>query len=211
MNSRGGKMLKIDMIMDVSCIWSYLTFTRLQHVLGRHRAAGTPVRIAFHPFQVHPDAGTQGEPLSQVLYRAFGPRAVEPDPQFDGMLAAEGIHADVESALHVNTFDAHLLLAEAGELGKGEEMAERLFRAYYQDGLNIADREVLDALAAELGMTFDGSGGAELRRRLAEVRAQGYEGVPVVTVAGSVPLRGAQSRAQLDEVIRESAEVAGSR
>jgi len=46
-----------------------------------------------------------------------------------------------------NTFDAHRVIALAATQSKGAAMSERLFRAYFCEGLLVSDHWVLTALA----------------------------------------------------------------
>jgi predicted DsbA family dithiol-disulfide isomerase len=88
-------------------------------------------------------------------------------------------------------------------------MVERLFRAHYTDGFNLADPAVLDRLAADLGvigpgMSDDDSGAAHVRSELAAVRREGVTGVPVFIVDGRA-LSGAQSQDVLLRALQRSA------
>jgi predicted DsbA family dithiol-disulfide isomerase len=62
-----------------------------------------------------------------------------------------------------NTFDAHRLLhwAERRDREKASALKQALFRAYFTDNENVADRDVLVHLANENGLDGDAA-----RRRL---------------------------------------------
>lgn len=92
--------------------------------------------------------------------------------------------------MFTNTFDAHRLAAQASAQGKGEEMAERLFRAYSADGLNIADAAVLDRLATETGVTTTSGGADALQAELARIRALDLPAPPVLLLADGLVLSG---------------------
>ena len=51
-----------------------------------------------------------------------------------------------------NTRSAHRLIHFAKNAGKQHAMVERLFRAYFPDGLNSCDHDVLADLAGEIGL-----------------------------------------------------------
>jgi len=51
-----------------------------------------------------------------------------------------------------NTFDAHRVVHYAKAEGKANELAERIFKAYFIDSLNISDHKVLASLAGEVGL-----------------------------------------------------------
>src|SRR5208282_1330460 len=51
-----------------------------------------------------------------------------------------------------NTLDAHRLIWLAGQQGVQDAVVERLFRGYFEEGLDLNDRPVLVRLAAEGGV-----------------------------------------------------------
>ena len=67
--------------------------------------------------------------------------------------AAElGLDYRFDRALTTNTTAAHRLSHFAAAHGRQHAMVQRLFRAYFTDGLNIGDYDVLADLAADVGL-----------------------------------------------------------
>jgi len=183
---------RVEFVLDLMCAHSYVGFTRLSRAARRYRDQGGEVQVVFRPFQVVPDAPAEGRPLYDVHKEVFGEedaRAIAADTSFG---AADGIEAHFDKAVHVNTFEAHRLLAAASAQGRGEQMAERLFRAYLTDGLNIGDADTLRRLAAETGVEPVTGGAEELRARLAEVRRDGVTSVPLFLFDTGRTISGAQ-------------------
>ncbi|MES4901654.1 MULTISPECIES: DsbA family protein [unclassified Streptomyces] len=188
---------RVEITLDLACVRCHLGFTRLTRAVRRHRADGGEVDMVIRPFQAEPDAPSAGEPLFEVWRRTRGEafvRQVASDTSFG---VADGLELHFERALFTNTFEAHRLVARASAQGLGERMAERLFRAYFTDGLLISDRATLARLAVETGVadeTADTSGTAALRAELDRVRALGVdvEAVPYVAFEGGTVLEGAQ-------------------
>ncbi len=98
-----------------------------------------------------------------------------------------------------NTMKAHALLRTAAAHGVADDVAERLFTAYFLDGRNIGEDAVLSEIAAAAGMP-DGVAQrafgdtaliAELRAEDAAARAQGIAGVPFFVIDGRFALSGA--------------------
>ncbi|MFI6387908.1 DsbA family protein [Nonomuraea sp. NPDC050540] len=189
----------VTMTLDLACSWSYLGFNRLRKALERRRAEGARVEVVFRPYQLAPDV-REVEPLTLVHERAFGPEAARSTERMTRLGAAEGLDYRFDRARFANTFQAHRLIALASAQGRGEEMTERLFRAYFTDGLDLSDLATLKDLAAETGVTWQDGGEDELRARLAEIEVTG---VPVFE-AGSRTLSGAQSVETLYELIGEA-------
>lgn len=116
------------------------------------------------------------------------------------MALGSGIEMDFDKALPVNTFHAHRVLQMAKKLGKGPEMKERLFKAYFTEGANIADHKVLETLAAEVGISGEEVRNALTDRSFAdavnadvqEARSFGISGVPYFVINRKYGISGAQ-------------------
>ncbi|QKV97787.1 DsbA family protein [Streptomyces sp. NA02950] len=171
--------------MDLVCVHCYLGFTRFRRAARHHRAEGGTVETVIRPYRLRPDAPATGEPLFEVHKRERGEaaaRAIRADTSFG---ADDGLELNLGRAVFTNTFDAHLLMGRAARQGRAEEMTERLFRAYFTDGLHISDRSVLSRLAAETGVTEEGYGAEELRAELDRTRELvGARAVPLFRFDG---------------------------
>ncbi|MEU3554276.1 DsbA family oxidoreductase [Streptomyces fragilis] len=187
--------LRVEITLDLTCVHSFIGFTRFERVAARHRAEGGRLEVVFRPFQVSPDAPPEGRPLAEVHREFFGSaaRAAQATAGMAAIGAEEGLELNFDRAVHVNTFEAHRLLATAARQGRGEAMAERIFRAYLTEGLNIGDRATLDRLAAETGVEPSPDGADELRAELSRVLATGVRSVPLFDFGGGIRLSGAQS------------------
>ncbi|GAA2608940.1 DsbA family oxidoreductase [Actinomadura fulvescens] len=185
--------MKVEIILDLPCVWSYFAFHRFQRVAAR---VGGELEVGFLPFQLAPEATAEGELKVDVLRRSFGDATPDAIAGITAKAAEEGLVFRHERAIFSNTFEAHRLIRVASAQGKGEEMVERLFRAHHTDELNIADPVVLRSLAGEVGVTWSDEGAEELRAELARVRGMGVRGVPVFLINGR-ELSGAQSEEEL--------------
>jgi predicted DsbA family dithiol-disulfide isomerase len=180
--------------LDLTCVHSYIGFTRFEHAARHVRAEGIPVDVVFRPYQVAPDATEHGEPLSDRHARDFGDKAAEMTRHMAAVAADDGLELNFGRAVFVNTLRAHALVAQAARQDRAEAMVERLFRAYFTDGLNIADPHVLRGLAVESGVDPDLSTvePADVFEALAATAAHGVSSVPRAEVSGGKPLVGAQ-------------------
>ncbi|MET9294203.1 DsbA family protein [Streptomyces sp. NPDC003077] len=196
----------VALVLDFVCVQSYQAFTRLVRAADRHRAEGGAVDITFLPFQLRPEAGREGEPLFELHKRERGEataRAIAADTTHG---AEDGLTLDLRSAVFVNTFDAHRLLAHAAAQGRGERMAERLFRAYYADGLHLADPATLTRLATEADVDTDGltdeRGADRLRADLRHVRELGITTPPAFRFGDGDLIEGERSQEELLAALR---------
>ncbi len=81
----------------------------------------------------------------------------------------------------------------ARDVGLGEEMKRALFRANFIERKDIGNIEVLESIAAEIGMGFDfsrklrtGEKAEEAARALEMVRTYGVEETPTLVIAGNI-------------------------
>ena len=99
-----------------------------------------------------------------------------------------------------NTFDAHRLLHFAATQGRADAMKERLLRAFFTEGAQIGDRDVLARLAGEAGVgqqqarevLESGAHADEVRADIAQAQAYGIRGVPFFVIDGKYGISGAQ-------------------
>ncbi|WP_424887391.1 DsbA family oxidoreductase [Streptomyces sp. XH2] len=186
---------RVELILDLTCVHSYLGFHRFQAAVRRYRAAGGEADVTFLPFQVAPGAPAEGVPLTEIHRRDFGDRAGELTAHMAAVGARDGLVLDFGRAIYVNTFEAHRLLAGAAAEGHGEAVAERLFRAYFTEGADISDPATLARLAAEAGLPATAAPveAEVLRAELARVRGLGTHAVPHFVFDGTTAFTGARS------------------
>ncbi|HSK22768.1 MAG TPA: DsbA family protein [Egicoccus sp.] len=95
-------------------------------------------------------------------------------------------------ALRPPTLAAHLVGRLASDHGLGAAWRGRCLRAYWQQGADLADPEVLTDLGVDAGLDdaevrdalADRAVRLQLRQRMVTLRARGVGGVPVLEVAG---------------------------
>ena len=109
-----------------------------------------------------------------------------------------------------NTLDAHRLIWLAGQLGVQDAVVERLFRGYFEEGLDLNDRAVLVRLAVEGGMPVveaerlpgGDEGRADVLREEARYKTLGVSGVPAFFLNGEPAFSGAVAPPILANAIR---------
>ncbi|MCC5576953.1 DsbA family oxidoreductase [Microtetraspora sp. AC03309] len=196
------QIVKIEIFSDVVCPWCYIGHARLEKAV---RLFDGDVEIAHRPFQLAPDAVSNGEPLLPALARKFGGAAqvAQMTARVTRAAAEDGLEIDFERAIQANTLEAHRLIWLAQRAGHGAEAAERLFRAHFEEGLDVGDAATLAKLAAELGVTDTGEGAEEVRAELARARDLGISGVPLFLFEGQFAVSGAQPVETLLAALRE--------
>ncbi|RKT34138.1 putative DsbA family dithiol-disulfide isomerase [Roseovarius halotolerans] len=194
-------MVKLDIVSDPICPWCYIGKALLDAALKER--PDHPFTIEWHPFQLNPDMPREGMDRRAYLEQKFGGKdgAVKAYMPVAEKAAEAGLNIDFEAITRTpNTLDAHRLLHWAGIEDRQTPMAMALFRAYFEQGRDIGDHEVLADLADELEMdaavvsrllASDADEDA-IRKRDAQFREMGVSSVPTFIVAGQHAVPGAQ-------------------
>jgi len=208
-------MTKLDIISDPICPWCFIGKTKLDTALAARPDHG--FEIEWHPFQLNPDMPPEGMDRRDYLELKFGGRkgAVDVYGQIAQAAEAAGVSVDFSKIKRTpNSLDAHRLIHWAGQQGMQTPVVTRLFEAYFQQGLDISDHQVLADIAASAGMDRDvitkllaqDDEKANIRARDANAREKGVRGVPCFIVDNHYALQGAQNPEMWLNVIDEIAE-----
>jgi predicted DsbA family dithiol-disulfide isomerase len=211
------KRLSIDVWSDIACPWCYVGKRRLEAALARfpHR---DQVDVTWRAFELDPSAPKERDPQispAQRLANKYGMPVEQAKARMDQLIAtarADGLDLKLHATRSGNTFDGHRLVHLATKHGKGDAAKERLFRAYFTDGENVADEAVLLRIAKELALDeaevrdmLDGRAFTnEVRGDEAEAQALGIRGVPCFVVDRRYGVSGAQPAESLLEVLNQA-------
>lgn len=147
------KTLKIDFVSDVVCPWCAIGLASLEQALQRVEGE-IGVAMQFHPFELNPQMGPEGEDIVEHLSHKYGIDAAQIERNREAIRqrgAAVGFRFGARDHTW-NTFDAHRLLHWAGLEGRQHELKRELLNAYHGDGENPADHEVLVRRAEAAGL-----------------------------------------------------------
>lgn len=196
--------MKVEIWSDVMCPFCYIGKRRFETALEQFDNK-EEIEIVWKSFQLNPNLKTDPtKNINQYLAEAKGwdlEYAKEMNANVTQMAAQEGLEYNFDKAVLANSFDSHRFIQLAKTKGLGDAAEERLFRAYFTEGLNTADHEVLTQLGREIGID-----GAEVRATLAskdfsnevnqdiqESRQVGVRGVPFFVLNRKYAVSGAQS------------------
>ncbi len=190
------------------CPFCYIGKKRFENALQQF-AHRDQVEVAWKSFQLNPDLVTgQYANINDYLAAVKGisrEQAAEMNRQVAAMAAESGVVMNPERSIPANSFRAHRLIHFARSQGNGTEVAGLLFRAYFEDGLNVDDVDVLVDVAGNAGLDRD-----ETRRFLEdrtlplaeaveqdiyEARQIGVRGVPYFVFGDKYAVSGAQAEA----------------
>ena len=207
--------LTVEIWSDVVCPWCYIGKHRFEDAIALVKDE-IDVQIVFRPFQLDPTASpSHPTPVAEAYARKFGgPEQAEKIIGNVTRLAAEdGIEFRMDRAVRANTMDAHRVLWLAADTGHQVALKQRLLEAYFTDGLNVGDHEVLADCAADVGMERDAvltflasdDGVVEVKHELEEAGELGITAVPTFVFNGSWAVPGAQDADTFATVLRRLA------
>jgi len=149
-------MISIDLFSDPICPWCFIGKRRLEAALSTRPEI--EVDINWHSFQLNPMMPHDGMERGEYLALKFG----NPDNArrlYDNIASVgeqAGIQFEFERIeITPNTIAAHRLIRFADRFGAQDKIVEQLFNAYFLDGRNIGDIDILIALNAEAGLNSD--------------------------------------------------------
>ncbi|MBJ6371157.1 DsbA family oxidoreductase [Sedimentitalea arenosa] len=193
--------VQVDIVSDVVCPWCIIGYRQLEQALAQ---CGLGAILRWHPFELNPDMGPEGENLRDHLVRKYGIDAAQSVAARE-RITAIGQDLGIEFAYGaemriVNTFAAHQLLDWALDHDRQHPLKLALFRAYFTEDLDVSDPEVLLQAVASVGLPVDearallasGDRAAQVRRKQAFWTENGISGVPAMVLGGKLLLSGAQ-------------------
>ena len=214
--------MKITYWSDYACPYCYIGEARLKKAIDDIPEL-KDVEIEMKAFQLDPSAGEHAAGDTQTRFaHKYGismQEAGETIEHISQMGIAEGLDFKCATTLFTNTMDAHRLtkLAQSkNDPELAEKIIEALFKAYFTDNKELADKELLQKIGEDAGLDAE-----EVKEVLSsdkykdevllderEAARYGIHAVPFFVV-GQYGISGAQSvdgmKATIMKVMEESA------
>lgn len=196
--------MKVEIWSDIMCPFCYIGKRRFENALQQFPHKDN-TEVVWKSFQLNPAMQTDpAKNINQYLADAKGwtlEYAKQMNAHVTSMAKEVGLDYDFDKAVVANSFDAHRLIQLAKDHGKGDEMEERLFKAYFTEGKNTADHVTLLALGAEIGLDTEtvqkvlaGNDYADkVEQDIYEARQIGVRGVPYFVLNNRYAVSGAQA------------------
>lgn len=193
--------LRVDVIADFACPWSYLGKRRLERAL---ESVHGPYDVRWYPFQINPALPAAGALLDKYLASHFGSSegVTQGLDSLKQRGAADGIDFRFDRIQRVpNTLSAHRLMYLAESLGRDTSaIAEDLMRSFFTEGADIASPAVLTALGEQHGLDAKAVSAAlenrvsrqQVLTQEAQMRRGGVSSVPALLVNRRLFITGVQ-------------------
>jgi len=203
--------MQIDVISDTVCPWCFIGKRRLARAIDLRPNIDFDVK--WRPYRLDVSVPKGGMDRQAYMRLKFGDdpmKIVEMHKLIAAEGAKEGIVFDFAAIQRrPDTLDSHRLIRWAEGHGVQDEVVERLFIAYFENGEDIGDIRVLADIADICGMD-----GVETARMLESdtdlalveredqiAREMGVTGVPAMIFGGKLAVSGAREAEMLVSVI----------
>jgi predicted DsbA family dithiol-disulfide isomerase len=201
---------EIEIFSDVICPWCFIGKRRLDQILASD--LGTGVTVRWRPHQLYPNIPVAGYDREEYLQRRYGDSAdsARVPERIAQEASGEGIELRYDLIKRMpNTLTAHRLLDWSFQFELQHELAEALFVAYFCDGLDVGQTDVLARIAQDVGLERTGaeclltsnSGAQEVSAQLDRGFDVGITGVPGYLFAGGFLMAGAQSVETMGQIL----------
>lgn len=207
--------MKIEIWSDIMCPFCYIGKRRLEAALKNFDQADK-VQIEWKSFLLNPDMQTNPD-KSTVEYLAETKgwsleQTRQITHQVSEMAAGEGLKYQMDKTVVANARNAHNLLQFAKSLGKGDQMKERLLKAYFTEGANIDDKETLLSFAEEVGLERERAADClqkgefmdKVNKDIEESRMLGVRGVPFFVFDRKYAISGAQATDVFEKTLEKA-------
>ncbi|MBM3638367.1 MAG: DsbA family oxidoreductase [Actinobacteria bacterium] len=200
--------MRVEIWSDVVCPWCYIGKRQFEEALARLHDAGTgtDIEVVYRSYQLDPTAPPGGStPAREAYARKFGgyERADQIIGHVTRIAADSGIEFRMDRAIRANTMLAHralhFVLTEIGSTAQAA-MKEQLLRAYFTDGENVGDLDVVVSCAERAGIDADALrrwlesdvGVAEVVADIEAAQMRDITGVPAFVLDDRFLIPGAQ-------------------
>lgn len=202
-------MIYVDIVSDTICPWCYIGKRRFERALDL--SGRNDIAISWRPFQLNPDMPPEGMTRDDYVRAKFG--GGDRPRQIYQAIAESGREAGIEFQFAKikrtpNTVLSHRLVHWSAKQERQDEVVAELFKAYFEDGLDVGDLEILAECARRAGLDrelarkflLSEEGRQEVVASDVYARRLGINGVPCFIVNRKYAVSGAQPPSAFVEV-----------
>ncbi|WP_417782569.1 DsbA family oxidoreductase [Terasakiella pusilla] len=191
----------LDIYYDTICPWCLIGKKRLE--LALQSRGQVSLKLRWKPFLLNPNMSPDGMDRQTYLEHKFG--GTQRAKRVYDVIASTGLENGIDFKFDKikytpNSVNSHRLVNFAETYDLDQKMVERLFNAFFMEGLNIGDTACLIELAREVGLDADAvrsflQSDAQKDAVMAsdrEARELGVHGVPAFVARDRYVISGAQ-------------------
>lgn len=209
------KRINVKIASDVVCPWCYIGKKNLAEA-ARLLGSDYQLDIQYLPFELAPEMPAEGRLFRDHITSRYGDwnTFIERGKMVEEVGAKVGIRFRIEELGRTpNTFQLHRVIQFAHQVGLQSEVKEALFKAYFEDLLDLTDQETVIKVVSAAGLDADhvrillqgDEGVEELKTLEKNVVSLGIRGVPFFIINDTYGINGAVSPEQLVSAITEAA------
>ncbi|MFC0014025.1 MULTISPECIES: DsbA family protein [Allobacillus] len=147
--------MRVDIYSDMVCPFCYIGKVRFETALEKF-SGQSDVKVSYRSFQLDPNSPKETDlSLDEALakkYQMSVDKAREMNASISEQAKEVGLEFNLDRARPANTENAHRLSHYAKEQGKMEAFVNRTLKAYFTEGKNINDQDVLLELAGDVDL-----------------------------------------------------------
>jgi predicted DsbA family dithiol-disulfide isomerase len=202
----------IDVWSDIVCPWCFIGRRRLQKTIA-NQGAGHEITVRHRAFQLQPDITTVVSTAEHLAtkYRIDKQKVAEMQANVCAIADGEGLCYNLENTLSGNTADAHRLILWAETFGKGDELLEAMYSAYFEKSKPVFSHEDLLAISDSVGINHSDALALLQSDAFADQVAEdqalasslGANGVPFYVVDMKFGISGAQPQEVFDQIFAQ--------
>lgn len=207
-------MITINIWSDVRCPFCYIGKRHLEQALEKFEEKEN-VKVEWHSYQLDPNLETRPD-ISTIDYFVQAKNVSEEQARqmitgAQKMGEDSGLDWDLEQTVLANSFKAHQVIQLAKEKDLGNEIEEALFKAYFSEGKNMDDEEVLVETGKSIGLSSSeirealesGSYAYAVKQDEMQARNIGVRGVPFFVFNDKYAVSGAQPSETFLEILEK--------
>lgn len=215
MNDGEDQQFFLEVVSDTICPWCYIGKRHLDRALTI-TGSDVSLSVRWRPLELNPDMPREGIERRTYRSRKFGSweRSLQLDAEVQR--AGERVGLDFQHErmqVTPNTLASHVLIRHAEHEGLQREVIEAVFRAYFIEGKNIGDPQVLADVAATCGLDRANAESAlsdegvrtAVRNEASAFASAGVRSVPTILLNRYRILEGAPSAETIVESLRRAA------
>ena len=202
--------MHIEIILDTVCPWCFIGLKRLKDAL-MERPELKPI-ISYKPFLLDPAIPQDGIKKSNYILEKFKSEQHYNDSVklINEIGEQEGLNLNLKMIKIIpNSLSSHCLIILGETIGKDHQILEDLMKAYFCNGYDISDEEVLCKIGKKYNLEKEviinylnnNKYKKLLYKETMRLRNQGINGVPTYILNNSYAISGAQDKIALLKII----------